>query len=391
MSILAHKIRLRLNQSQTAFLQQCAGTSRFVYNWALNAWNKQFEAGDKPNGNSLRKQLTAIKAVEFPWMQSISAAVATNAVMDLGVGFKNFFTNPTQFKHPAFKSRHKSKPSFNPWDGGRIAIQDKLLRVPNLGLVKLREPLRFAGRIISGTISREANQWYVSITVETEVQKPRISDISVGIDLGCKDLAVLSTGRKFEGAKPLKKLSEKLARNSRQLSRKIKGSANRAKAKLSLAALHKRIANVRKDYLHKLSAQIVLKFNKIVLEDLNIKGMVKLRSLARSVNDQSLGEFVRQLKYKAALYGSQVFQVDRFFPSSKTCSSCKTVKEDLTLSDRVYHCVNCSISVDRDINAALNLLNQLPLLEREVTPMESNPLGSQRSRKRMILNGGLSL
>jgi putative transposase len=221
----------------------------------------------------------------------------------------------------------------------------------------MRETLRFAGRIVSATVARVANQWYASITVETSdlPSPPAERQGTVGVDLGVKALATLSTGEKFEGSKALRTLLIRLRRLSRAVSRKIKESRNRAKAKLKLAKLYGRIANIRRDNLHQLSTSITRRFHTIGIEDLNVKGMLRNRHLARSIADMGFYELRRQLEYKAAWRGGRVVVADRWFPSSKLCSGCGYRLEALGLDIRHWTCPCCGSSHDRDVNAAINL------------------------------------
>jgi putative transposase len=221
----------------------------------------------------------------------------------------------------------------------------------------MREPLRFTGKILSATISRVADRWFVSITVDVpDPQLPKAENQGVvGVDLGVSALATLSTGEVIPGPKPHKALLSRLRRLSRSLSRKQRGSANRAKAKAKLARLHARIAAIRQDALHKLTTSLTRRFHTIAIEDLNVHGMMANRHLARSIADMSFFELRRQLQYKAAMRGGQVVVADRFFASSKTCSACGHKLETLPLSVREWTCPACGIVHDRDVNAAKNL------------------------------------
>jgi putative transposase len=223
----------------------------------------------------------------------------------------------------------------------------------------MRETLRFSGKILSATISRTADQWFASITVDTASNHlPRAENQGVvGVDLGVSALATLSTGEKVAGAKPHKALLSRLKRLSRSLSRKVKGSANRHKAKHKLARLHAKIANIRQDSLHQLTTDLTRRFHTIGIEDLNVSGMVKNRHLSRAISDMGFFEFRRQLEYKAAMRGGVVVVADRFFASSKTCSACGEKAEKLPLSIRSWECSTCGASHDRDVNAAINLAN----------------------------------
>jgi putative transposase len=223
----------------------------------------------------------------------------------------------------------------------------------------MREALRFTGRLVSVSISRSADKWYASVTVDSPDQQPSSAENQgvVGIDLGVTTLATLSTGETFAGPKALRNLQGRLRRLSRAMSRKVKGSSNRAKAKKRLARLHARIANVRRDGLHKLSTDVTRRFHTISIEDLNVKGMLGNRGLSRAIADMGFGELRRQLEYKATWRGGNIVMVDRWYPSSKTCSCCGYRIEVLDLGTRRWTCPSCAAQHDRDVNAAINLRN----------------------------------
>ena len=242
----------------------------------------------------------------------------------------------------------------------QFAIDASRIRIPNLGLVRMRETLRFSGKILSATVSRTADQWFASITVDTQDHNhlpPAENQGTVGVDLGVSALAMLSTGEEVIGAKPHKALLSRLQRLSRSLSRKAKGSANRHKAKAKLAKLHARIANIRQDSLHQLTTDLTRRFHTLGIEDLNVSGMVKNRHLSRAISDMGFFEFRRQLDYKATMRGGVVVIAGRFFASSKTCSApgCRHKVDKLPLSVREWTCPGCGAIHDRDINAAKNL------------------------------------
>ena len=378
MPMLAHKIELIPNQQQAAFFSQCAGAARYFWNRSLANWKTQYESGEKVNDNSLRKQITVDRKTDesLAWSNALPRELIDNSVINLGVAFKNFFANLKKGKnntYPNFKSKHRSKPSFNPWHGGRLKLDGKRVWIPKLGWVEMRETLRFAGRLISGVVSFKAGKWFVSITVETEAPaKVRTGDAKVGLDFGCKDMVVTSENEVIPGPKPLKKLMRKLKRKSKQLSRKVKGSNNRAKAKLALSKLHNRISNIRDAFQHEFTTRLVLANSAIAIEDLNIKGMAGMQSLRKSLADQRLSTLRYMLDYKSKLYGCLLHVVDRFFPSSKTCSSCGNIKDSLSLGERVYDCDCCGASLSRDHNAAINLMKQIPVLDRELTLTETS-------------------
>jgi putative transposase len=362
--IIAHKIALDLNNSQATYCQKAAGVARFSYNWALGEWNAQYQAwkldntqANKPSQAALRRQLNAVKREQFPWMLEVTKNAPQMAIIQLGEAFKHFFARRASY--PQYKKKGKSTDSFT-LTNDQFTVKASRIRIPNLGWVRMRESLRFNGKILSATISRTANRWYVSISVDTEDNShcPKAENQGVvGVDLGIKALATLSNGEVITGAKPLKRLMAKLKRLSRALSRKVKGSANRHQAKQKIASLHARIAFIRQNTLHQLTSHLTSHFHTIGIEDLNVKGMVKNRRLSRAISDMGFFEFRRQLSYKAQMRGGIVVAADRWYPSSKTCSVCATVQASLPLSVREWQCPNCQTHHDRDINAAINLAN----------------------------------
>ena len=349
---LAHRICLDPTRAQADYFVRAVGTARFAYNWALAEWKRQYEAGEKPSWMKLDKKLNGIKRSEFPWMLDVSKCAVQNAVMNLGVAFANFFAG--RARYPMFKRKFQND-SFKlsniafKLDGSRIHI-------PKLGWVRMREALRFSGKLISCTISRRADKWFASIVVDTEpVLKPAENQGAVGIDLGLTTFATLSDGQKIAAPKPLVRLLPKLKRLSRAFSRKQKGSKNREKARLKLARLHLRIWNIRQDFLHKFTSDITRRYDTIAVEDLNVSGMVRNRSLARAISDVGWYEFRRQLEYKAAMRGANLVFADRFYASSKLCSECGHKAEQMPLSVRHWKCECCGAEHDRDVNAAINL------------------------------------
>jgi putative transposase len=352
--LLAHKIELKSNNKQTTYFAKASGVARKAYNWALNEWQKQYQAGGKPTEAALRRQLNSIKRTEFPWMLEVTKNAPQMAIMQLGDAFKNFFSKRT--KYPRFRKK---------WIDDRFtltndqfAVNDSRIRIPHLGWVRMRESLRFIGKILSATISRSADRWFVSITVDVQENiTPIASDnqAAVGVDLGINHFATLSTGEKISGPRPHKALISRVRRLSRSLSRKQKRSNNRTKAKIALSRLHKRIANIRRDAIHQVTTRLTNQFNLIGIEDLHVKGMLKNPKLSRSIADMGFHEFRRQLEYKAKMNDVKLVIVDRWFASSKTCAHCKVKVKKLPLSERQWVCPSCSSCLDRDINAAINI------------------------------------
>jgi putative transposase len=348
---LAHKIRLRPNREQEKYFLRACGVSRFTWNWALETWKKGYEKGEKPNALELKKRFNALKAEEFPWTYEVTKYASQQPFIYLQSAFQRFFQK--QSRYPRFKKRGYNDSFYI--GGDHLKFEGKRIRIPKLGWVRMRESVRFSGKINSATVSRAADHWYVSVSVElSEKPKPCENQEGIGVDLGVNRLATLSNDEMFEGPKPLKKHLKKLRKLSRQLSRKKKYSKNRDKARIKLARLHLRIRNIRQDALHKLTTYITKSFDGIAIEDLNVKGMVRNRHLARAILDMGFYEFRRQLVYKSMLRGCNVFDVDRWFPSSKMCSRCHVIKDHLLLGERMFRCDACAFVIDRDVNAARN-------------------------------------
>ena len=353
MPTLAHKIRLTPTPEQVVYFRKACGTARFTYNWALAEWQRQYQSGEKPSMFGLKKQFNAMKRQAFPWMTEVTKCAAESGFFNVGKAFTNFFQK--RAKYPRFhkKGVHDSFTLAN----DKIALRPFAVQIPKLGWVKMTESLKFSGHIKSAVVSRIADKWFISFTVEMQ-DSPRPScknHATVGVDVGIETLATLSDGTRFENPKATVKLQRRLARLNRALGKKQKGSKNREKAKMLLARLHYRIACIRKDATHKLTDYLAKHFHTIVIEDLNVSGMVKNRRLAKHIADANFFEIHRQATYKAALSGGTVEKVNRFFPSSKTCSKCGHVHKGLKLSDRVFTCPVCSHRQNRDENAAVNL------------------------------------
>ena len=358
--IRGHKIALDPDASQESYFACASGTARFSYNWALAEWNRQYLAGEKPSEGSLRRKLNSIKDEQFPWMRNVTKNAAQQAIKNLGAAFRNFFAG--KGKYPKFKKKgqHDSFRADNGTDKDHphaVEVKGKRIKLPVIGWVKMREALRFDGKIKSAVVSRTADRWFVSLSVEIEHIPPiRENQAVVGVDLGIKALATLSDDTPpIANPKALGQKLKQLKRLSRSLSRKVKGSANRLKAKAKIAKLHARIANIRVDALHKLTTDLVRRFDVIGIEDLNVRGMMANRHLARAVADVGMSEFRRQLTYKSAMCGARIVMVDRWFPSSKRCSACGYINANLTLSDREWSCEKCSVIHARDRNSAINL------------------------------------
>ena len=359
--IRTHRIRLNPTPEQATYFVRAAGTRRFVYNWGLAEWKRQYEAGEKPLIMQLKKQFNAIKRDQFPWVYEVTKSVVEGAFMDLGVAFKNFFEGLNSGRnvgYPQFKSKKRSRDGFYVANDC-IKLGAYWLKLPHIGKVNLAERLRFAGKIMSVRITRSADWWFASIAVEMPDTAPAVHPGgAVGIDLGLNRLATLSDGTELENQQFLRRKLRKLKRLQRSLKRKQAGSNNYEKARRQLARQHYRVRCARDDLLHKFTTHLTREFALIAIEDLHVKGMVKNRRLALSLSDAAFGRFVDLLEHKALNTGTLVVKVSRFYASSKTCSGCGNIKSDLTLSKRVYVCEDCGLQIDRDYNASLNILNE---------------------------------
>lgn len=366
--IISHKIRIYPNKEQEVFLKKSCGVARFAYNWGLAEWQNQYKNGVKPNYLQLKKQFNGNKRAEFPFVCEVSKCCAETAFTNLGKAYKNFFDR--RAKYPKFKKKgHYDSFGLNNLN---FRIDGKHIKLAKMQPMKMAEPLRFDGKIMSGTVSCVAGKWYISIAVEVkkELALPKTGKF-VGVDLGVKDIAITSDGCKFANPRWIHKTEKKLKRLNRELARRQRASKRRERTRLRLARQHARVVNQRKDWLHKITTYLVRNYDLLSLEDLNVRGMTKNHSLAKAITNVAFGEFNRQIVYKSQMYGKQIYRVDRYFPSSKTCSACGCIQEKMPLLVREWTCPDCGTHHDRDINAAQNLLRQaMP----EVTHGESKAL-----------------
>ena len=350
----AYRYELKPNKSQLVLLKKHAGCARFAWNWGL-AERKRLWEEERRTTNAIEqhRKLNELKKTDFFWMYEVSKCAPQEALRDLDRAFKNFFQGRASYPHFKKKGIHDSFRLT-----GTIKVFLRHVQLPRLGKIKVKEETRkFKGRILSATVSREADKWYVSLAVEIEVHDPMpVDGEKVGIDCGLTHFAVLSSGEKIAAPKNLEKNLKKLRRLSRQLSRKQKGSKNRNKASVRLARLYRKIRNQRRDFLHKLSTRLAKTKSVVVVEDLAVKNMMRNRDLSRHIGDAGWGEFKRMLEYKTKWYGSKLLVAPRFYPSSRMCSKCGYILSELKLSTRHWVCPVCGAEHDRDVNAALNLL-----------------------------------
>lgn len=360
-----YKFRIYPNTEQKQLLTRTFGCVRFVYNHYL-AKRKGIYESEKTTMNyvSCSNDMTVLKK-ELSWLKEVDSTALQSALRDLDTAYQNFFRGIKQGKHigyPRFKSKHDNRKSFKSKRvGDNIKVFDTAVRLPKLGFVECRVSKQVQGRILSATISQTpSGKYYIALCcTDVDIQPLLSTGAVVGLDLGLKDLAITSDNQRYANHKYLYNSQKKLARLQRQLSRKTKGSNRRNKARIKVARLHERVSNQRNDTLHNLSTRFVREYDTICIEDLAPKNMVKNHKLAKSISDAAWGEFVRQLQYKCDWYGKDLVKVDRFFPSSQLCSVCgfqSTIVKDLSI--RNWECPECHTIHDRDINAAINILQE---------------------------------
>ena len=352
-----YKFRLYQNKAQTELLAKHFGCSRFVYNTFLNQRIEQYKlTGKSDNYYEQAKSLTEIKKKEeTAWLNEVNSQTLQFAIKSLEAAYTNFFKKRAKF--PKFKSKH-SKNSFTVPQNASIAGGRLFIPKFREG-IKCRVHREIKGKIGKVTITKTpSGKYFVSVFTEEEYITPiKKSGKSVGVDLGLKDLFVTSEGEIFKNNRYTKKYECRLTKAQRHLSRKVKGSKGFENQRLKVARLHENISNSRADYLHKCSISLVRRYDIICIEDLNVKGIVKNHRLAKSVTDASWGTFVNMLTYKAEWNDKKIVKIDRFFPSSQTCSVCGYVnKETKDLSVREWECPVCHAHHDRDVNAAINIL-----------------------------------
>ena len=381
--IKTQKITLRPDSVQIAWFYQQCGYAKFAYNAALSDFKTELSADNFLSMYDLNKRFNEKKKA-FDWTKAQDQRAAMYAVHNLGCAIDNWRKKRSKF--PRLKKRG-CKHSYTT-DEQAVRMEGKRIKLPKIGWIKTYEMLRFRGRIVSVTISRTAHRWFASISVEvqdpvyecqaspeymdwfisnTEVQDTQVVDVentesveisthpTIGIDVGITTLATLDNGAKYENPRPLKRYERKLKREQRKLSRKVFLSQNWYKQKRKVERIHYRIACIRKDTHHKTTTEIVGMAGAIAIETLKVTHLLKNKKLSKALSDSALGDFLEKLKTKADTLGIPIIQADTFFASSKTCSNCGHKKNDLTLSDREYQCGNCRTSIDRDVNAALNL------------------------------------
>lgn len=383
--IKAIKVRLYPTRYQEELMFKSAGIARFSYNWGLAFLNNYYEENNKTLSiGELRKEFTRLRNnSKYLWLKEVSSEIPQQALKDLGESFKKFFNR--QSSYPKFKKKGKCEISFFHLNN-KFIVEGNKIKLEKIGYVKMKDEGRLPVgnykkdkiKVLNPRIKYNGKFWYLSLALEVEDKtKEELTNISIGVDLGIKDLAIVSNIDKpfknINKSKEVKRLNKKLKRLQRQVSRKYdmlksetyfkKGeqltkTQNIIKLEKQIKLVHKRIADIRLNYIHQ-TTNIIVKTKpcRVVVEDLNVKGLLKNKHLSKAISEQCLNKFITILEYKCKWNGIEFVKADRFFPSSKMCSCCGTIKTDLRLKDRTYICPNCNLVIDRDKNASINLAN----------------------------------
>lgn len=428
MITISHKIELTPNNKQKTYFRKAFGCTRLAYNWGLAEWQHRYKEGEKVDAYGLKKAFNAIKKEKYPFVLEVTKYATQQPFINLGKAFKKFFEDLKKgiVSYPQFKKKRDNEGSFY-IGGDQVSLSEinlnsksfkkmphnekqkqQYLKVPNLGWVKMTERLRFIGKVNGVVISQQGNKYFASFSVQiTEEEYNRThpktcsdkANRKAGIDLGIKSALILSDGVAVENPKPLKKNLRKIKKISRQLDKRThartkqerlegkKKSNNYRKLSVRLSNAQRKVSNIRRDFILKVTTMLTTHYSHIALEDLNVKGMTRNHRLAQSITDVAFGELCRQIEYKSKLNGVKISKADRFYPSSKTCSICGNIKQDLRLNDRTYHCEKCGAVIDRDYNASLNLLSLITRKQIGADYPESTPEDLTALLSRFARNG----
>lgn len=347
--IRTHKIRLYPTETREESMVKTVGTVRYVYNWALERWTKLYESDQDTSAYILDKLWTE----ERPeWSKEVNRCSQNRAIQNLEKAFKNFFDNRAEY--PKFHKKGRNDSFYVANDKGYIDSENQRIHLPKIGKVKMAEQLRFEGKIMSYIVNYKADQWHVCVQVDLRqsIKNCAKPNTKIGVDVGIKNIAATSEGHICKNPKYLKKREDKISRLFKVLSRQEKGSNRYKKTKKRISKCYLSLYNKRKDLIHKFTSKLAEKYDTVIIEDLSVERMKSENTfICKSIQDTAMKEVHRQLEYKS----NNCIKAPEYFPSSKRCSNCGNIKENLSLEDRVYKCDCCGIKINRDINAAINL------------------------------------